>query len=86
MNNNIDPTEEYRRAEQALLNARAAERAALEETYGQVWTTEELRATDWEVLGFMDPYVVVKNRKTGNKGSLQFQQSPRYFFNYQEDE
>jgi hypothetical protein len=79
-----DPTEEIRRQEQAELNSAAAEREVLEKTHGKVWSTDELRA-DFEVLGFMAPYVVARQRSTGKKGSLQFQHSPRYYFNWVED-
>jgi hypothetical protein len=74
----------YRRARQAELNAVAAERATLEVAYRQVWNTDELKR-DFEVIGFLAPFVVVCNRKTGKKGSLEFQDDPRYYFNWLED-
>ena len=76
-----DETETYRRARQEELNAAAAERANLVQQYGQVWSTEEL-GTDFEVKGFMAPYVVVVRRSDGQRGSLEFQDSPRYYFNF----
>ena len=79
-----DETEAYRRQRQAELNAAAAERAALGQEYGQVWSTDELRA-DFEVLGFMAPYVVVRCRADKQKGSLEFQGSPRYYFLFKND-
>lgn len=51
---------------------------------GQTWTTEEL-TKDFEVLGFMAPYVVVRRRSDGKKGSLEFTHSPRVYFGWVED-
>jgi len=58
-------------------------RAALEQKYGQVWNTDEL-SQDFEVLGFGAPFVVVKRRSDGKKGSLEFAHSPRHYFNFKE--
>lgn len=79
-----DETENYRRARQAQLNYEASLRAPLEAQYGKVWDTSQLRA-DFDVIAFLAPYVVVKERATGKKGSLEFQHSPRFYFNWQED-
>jgi hypothetical protein len=77
-----DPTEGYRRARVAEINVAPCERAELEAEYGQVWDTEQMVA-DFEALGFMAPYCVVRRKSDGQKGSLEFQHSPRYFFNWQ---
>jgi len=66
-----DPTENIRRERQAQLNSEAGGLQRLEDLYGQVWSTDDLRR-DFEVIGFMAPYVVVRERKTGKKGSLEF--------------
>ena len=58
-----DPTEGVRRQLQKSINANAAERAALEEQHGQVWSTGEL-SKDFTVQAFMAPLVVV-TRKEG---------------------
>jgi hypothetical protein len=79
-----DPTEGVRRELQAELNAAQAERLALEQQYGQVWNTVEL-GQDFEVIGFMAPFVVVKRKADGKKGSLAFQHSPRFYFSFTED-
>ena len=76
-----DPTEGIRRLESALINAAPGSREALEKEYGQVWDTEQLLA-DFEVLGFMAPYVVVKRKADGRKGSLSFQHLPRFYFEW----
>ncbi len=76
-----DPTETIRRERVAEINAAPGSRAALEAQYGQVWDTDQLRA-DFEVIGFMAPLVVVRRKSDGRKGSLEFQNSPRMYFNY----
>ena len=57
------------------------ERQRLETSYGQVWDTAQL-SEQFEVLGFMAPYVVVRRKSDGRKGSLEFQHSPRFYFNF----
>jgi hypothetical protein len=60
---------------------RASERAELEKQYGQVWDTQQLQK-DFTVVGFGAPFVSVIRKKDGKKGSLQFQHSPRYYFDF----
>jgi len=76
-----DPTEAVRRQQVAEINADPSDRAVLETKYGQVWNSQEL-AQDFEVIGFMAPYVIVKRKSDDLKGSLQFQHSPRFYFNF----
>ena len=52
--------------------------------YGQVWDAQQL-ADDFEVVGFMAPFVVVRRKADGMKGSLEFQHNPRYYFNFVAD-
>jgi hypothetical protein len=52
---------------------------------GQEWTTEEL-TRDFEVTGFLPPFVVVRRKSDGKVGSLKFRHSPRVYFGWQEDE
>lgn len=47
----------------------------------QTWTTEQLQA-DFDVLGFQAPYVIVRRREDGAKGSLEFTHSPRLYFGW----
>ena len=77
-----DPTETLRRQRVNEINATPGSREALENQYGQVWSTDQL-SEDFEVLGFMAPLVVVRRKSDGRKGSLEFQHSPRIYFNYQ---
>lgn len=79
-----DPTEQIRRNRIAEINAEPGSREALEAQYGQVWQTQEL-AADFEVIGFMAPFVVVRRKSDGCKGSLEFQHNPRFYFNFVSD-
>ena len=56
----------------------------MEAEHGQVWNTQEL-GQDFEVLGFAAPLVVVRRRSDGAQGSLFFQHSPRFYFDFQAD-
>ncbi len=49
---------------------------------GKTWSTEEL-TKDFEVLGFQAPFVVVRRRSDGVKGSLEFTHQPRVYFDFQ---
>ena len=77
-----DITENIRRERLAEINLEPGSREALEAQYGQVWDTQQL-SEDFEVLGFMAPLVCVKKRSTGDKGSLEFQHNPRFYFGFQ---
>ncbi len=81
---NSDPTESARRAMVAEVNANATERSALEARHGKVWDTNELQR-DFEPLGFMAPFIVVRRRSDGVKGSLTFQHAPRFYFDFVAD-
>ena len=77
-----DPTEAIRRERIVEINAEPGSREALEARYGETWDTDQLR-DDFEVIGFMAPLVVVRRKSDVRKGSLEFQHSPRIFFNFQ---
>lgn len=79
----VDETEDLRRARVAEINAEATDQQKLEAKYGQVWTTNELLAA-YEVADFAAPYVAVRRKSDGVVGSLEFQHSPRFYFNFQE--
>ena len=82
-----DETEEIRRDRLAAINRAVetndpmTERKRLEAHYGQVWDTAQL-AADFEVLGYMAPYIVVRRKSDGRMGSLEFQHMPRFYFNF----
>jgi len=78
-----DPTEATRREMVAELRATAGPRAELEAKYGECWDTKELQEI-FSVEGFMAPFVVVRRKSDGKRGSLMFQGSPRFYFKFEE--
>jgi len=76
-----DPTESIRRQRVVEINAEPGSRDALEAEHGQLWNTQEL-SEDFEVLGFLAPIIAVRRRSDGQKGSLEFQHNPRFYFNF----
>ena len=76
-----DPTESFRRAEVARINADPGSREALEATHGQVWDTTET-CQDFDAVGFGAPYVVVVRKADQVKGTLTFQHDPRFYYNF----
>lgn len=78
-----DNTEDIRRELVKNINSNPGSRETLEAEYGQVWDTQEL-GRDFEVEGFMAPFVIVKRKADGVKGSLEFQHSPRFYYNFKE--
>jgi len=83
----MDETEAIRREEVARINSEVvsddkdAERARLEAIYGEVYDTDQIRQI-FEVLGFAAPFMIVKWKSDGRKGSLEFQHNPRFYFNF----
>jgi len=77
-----DPTEDIRREMVAHINAVDGSREYLESKHGQVWDTDQLQE-EFVVLGFLAPFVIVRRKSDGEKGSLLFQNSPRYFWGFQ---
>ena len=78
-----DPTEQLRKQRIDEINNEDNTRKSLEEKYPEVWNTSTLQR-DFEVLGFMAPFVVVRKKDgSGVKGSLEFTDSPRYYFNFE---
>jgi len=75
-----DPTENIRR--EMLANGQP-QRDLLEAT--ERWTTDEL-TRDFDVLGFLAPFVMVRRRADGIVGSLEFTHSPRVYFNFRPDQ
>lgn len=76
-----DPTESLRRQQLAEINAEPGSREYLEAKHGQVWNTDELQ-NDFQALGFMAPYIIVRRRSDGVRGSLIFQHNPRFYFSF----
>lgn len=80
-----DPTENIRRQRLAEINAEPGSRAALEAEHGRVWDTDQL-ADEFQVLGFLAPIIAVRRRSDGQKGSLEFQHNPRFYFGFRPHE
>jgi hypothetical protein len=74
-----DPTGEIR---MAMIAAGIPEQDLAEAK--ETWTTEQLRE-QFEVKGFMAPYVVVRRKSDGKRGILEFVHFPRYYFNWSEE-
>jgi hypothetical protein len=79
-----DPTETIRRALVSEINAEPGSRESLEAKYGKVWDTQELQE-EFEVLGFMAPFCVVRRLSDGKMGSVSFRHHPRFYFDFVED-
>lgn len=79
-----DNTESLRKEMVQEINSNPGSKEKLESEYGKVWDTQEL-SSDFEVKGFMAPFVVVKRKSDGAMGSLMFQHSPRYYYNFKID-
>lgn len=85
----FDPTESIRRNMIHDINSRvesddaSRELVRLRETYGEtnVWDTEQVRK-EFEVLSFLAPFCSVRRKSDGTRGSLMFQHSPRFYFNF----
>jgi hypothetical protein len=41
--------------------------------------------TDFEALGFAAPFIVVRRRSDGANGTLTFQHTPRFYFDFVAD-
>jgi hypothetical protein len=80
-----DPTEPIRRQRLSEINAEPGSREALEAAHGKVWDTYQL-TEDFEVIGFLAPFVLVRRKADGVKGSLEFQHNPRLYFAWQPHE
>ncbi len=76
-----DPTEKIRRSLVQRINTDPSDRERLEAQHGKVWDTQQLQ-TDFEVMGFAAPLIVVRERSTGQKGTLLFQHSPRLYWGF----
>jgi hypothetical protein len=48
------------------------------------WDTKALQA-EFQVIGFAAPFVVVRRRSDGVKGTLEFTHQPRTYFSFQAD-
>lgn len=79
-----DPTETIRRSLVTAINAEPGSREVLEAEYGQVYDSDQIRE-HFEVVGFAAPFMVVRRKIDGSRGSLMFQHSPRFYFDFHPD-
>jgi hypothetical protein len=86
MNNNpsntVDTTKSARRELTGQINSVSAQRAAMEQEYGRVYNTDEM-TSEFSVVGFLAPFVVVRRKSDGVKGTLMFQHNPRFYFAFE---
>jgi len=78
-----DKTEGIRKMLVQEINAEPGTKEALEEEHGEgnVFDTEE--ATEkFEFLSFMAPFAVVERKEDRVKGTLTFQDQPRFYFGF----
>lgn len=47
-----------------------------------MWNTEQLRE-EFEVIGFLAPYVVVRRKSDGVEGTMTFTHNPRVYSDFQ---
>lgn len=76
-----DQSETIRRAMTVAINAEPGSREDLRSKYGDVWDTGELQE-HFTVLGFCAPFVVATRNSDGVKGSLLFQNNPRFYHSF----
>lgn len=74
-----DKTEAYRR----MLIETGQPYRDLKQTQER-WDTDQLRA-EFDVIGFLAPFVVVRRKSDGANGSMEFTHSPRFYFNFVKD-
>lgn len=67
---------------QRMLLARLINEGGVPPTYdGPLWDTDEMQR-DFEPIGFAAPFIVVRRRSDGQKGTLTFTHSPRVYFDF----
>lgn len=79
----VDRTENIRRHMVSEINSNPTERELLEMEHGKdnVWDTSEL-TKEFNVEGFLAPFCVVTKKSTGERGTVMFQHSPRFYFDF----
>lgn len=78
----IDPSEPMRRGMVKEINYDPNSREGLEAKYGQVWSTDQL-TEDFDVVGFLAPFVEVYRKSDGQQGTLMFQHRPRFYWGFE---
>ena len=78
-----DYTEESRRIMTDTINeeAQTSSEDQLREKYGQLWNTKQLQE-DYEVHGFMAPFIKVTRKSDNVDGLLMFSHHPRWYHSF----
>jgi hypothetical protein len=86
----VDETEGVRRLLVGVINSTLSEneQTRLDELVGNygadnVWDTQGVQR-DFEIIGFMAPFVVARRKADNVKGSLTFCHDPRFYFDFRE--
>ena len=79
--------ESSRRQEVRKINTEAVitPEEALRAKYGQLWDTQQMQV-DFQVHGFLAPYVKVTRKSDGMAGLLMFSHMPRWYHSFQPEE
>jgi hypothetical protein len=77
-----DPTESIRRT--MIETGQPYDDLSRAMLYGKLWSIDELRQ-EFDVLGFLAPFVVVRRKSDGANGTCEFIHSPRVYFNFVEE-
>lgn len=65
-----------------MLLAQLINEGGVPATYdGPLWDTEEMQR-DFEPIGFAAPFIVVRRRSDGQRGTLTFVHNPRVYFDF----
>jgi len=55
-----------------------------EAIHGKVWTPEDF-GHEFEIIGLFVSPMIVRRISDGARGTIEFQDSPRYYFNFREE-
>lgn len=78
-----DSIESVRREMVSKINGFVGSKEELEKKHGKVYDTHDLDEL-YEITGFMAPFIVVRRRSDNTKGTMIFQDQPRYYFSFKE--
>lgn len=78
-----DPTEAARREMVAEINKDPETLEEYRAKYGKAWDTKGMQE-EFEPIAFMAPFIMVRRKSDGKKGTLMFQHSPRVYWGFEE--
>lgn len=68
----------------SIINSKPKTREELTKDFGNVYDCEDIH-TAYEIIGFAAPFVYVKEKANGKKGTLIFQHNPRFYYSFEEE-